>query len=32
MEHADDRAISEWAKLNGFTIVSKDADFYQSST
>jgi predicted nuclease of predicted toxin-antitoxin system len=26
---ADDRAVWDWAKQNGFTIVSKDTDFHQ---
>ena len=28
LEHTDDIIISEWAKQHGFTIVSKDTDFY----
>jgi len=27
----DDASISEWAKQRGFTVVSKDTDFYQRS-
>ena len=27
----DDGSISEWAKQRGFTVVSKDTDFYQRS-
>lgn len=29
LKAADDRIVWEWAKQNGFTIVSKDIDFYQ---
>ena len=29
--HTDDMITSEWAKQHGFTIVSKDTDFYQRS-
>jgi predicted nuclease of predicted toxin-antitoxin system len=28
LKHKDDGIISEWAKQHGFTIVSKDTDFY----
>ena len=28
---ADDAAIADWATLHGFSIVSKDTDFYQRS-
>lgn len=31
LERADDGAIAQWAEQNGFTIVSKDTDFYQRS-
>ncbi len=31
LAHADDRIISEWAKQHGFSIVSKDTDFYYRS-
>jgi len=31
LEHTDDGVISEWARARGFTIVSKDTDFYQRS-
>jgi predicted nuclease of predicted toxin-antitoxin system len=31
MEHADDRAIWQYAKTNDFVIVTKDADFYELS-
>ena len=31
LKHTDDSVISEWAKQRGFTIVSKDTDFYQRS-
>lgn len=31
MENADDRAIWQYAKDNGFVIVTKDADFYELS-
>jgi len=31
LNHTDDSIISEWAKENGFTIVSKDTDFYHRS-
>ena len=29
MEHADDTAIWRFARENGFTIVTKDSDFYE---
>jgi predicted nuclease of predicted toxin-antitoxin system len=29
--HADDGVIADWAKQRDFTIVSKDAGFYQTS-
>ena len=29
LKKADDRAIWDWAQQHGFTIVSKDTDFYQ---
>jgi predicted nuclease of predicted toxin-antitoxin system len=29
LREADDRVVWEWAKQNGFTITSKDADFHQ---
>jgi predicted nuclease of predicted toxin-antitoxin system len=29
LKEADDSAVWEWAKQHGFTIVSKDTDFYQ---
>ena len=29
LERTDDGVISAWAKQHGFTIVSKDTDFYQ---
>ena len=29
LKEADDSIVWEWAKQNGFTIVSKDTDFYQ---
>jgi predicted nuclease of predicted toxin-antitoxin system len=29
LREADDRVVWEWAKQNGFTITSKDTDFYQ---
>jgi predicted nuclease of predicted toxin-antitoxin system len=31
LERGDDSVIAEWAKQEGFTIVSKDTDFYQRS-
>jgi predicted nuclease of predicted toxin-antitoxin system len=31
MEHADDIAIWHFARENGFTIVTKDSDFYERS-
>jgi predicted nuclease of predicted toxin-antitoxin system len=31
LRHSDDTAIWWWAKQHGFTIVSKDTDFYQRS-
>jgi predicted nuclease of predicted toxin-antitoxin system len=31
MEQTDDRLIWEYAKQNGFIIISKDTDFYQRS-
>jgi predicted nuclease of predicted toxin-antitoxin system len=31
LTHADDALIAGWAKQRGFTIVSKDAGFYQTS-
>ena len=31
LEQADDATVWEWAKERGFTIVSKDTDFYQRS-
>ena len=31
LEQAEDSVVSEWAKQHGFTIVSKDTDFYQRS-
>jgi predicted nuclease of predicted toxin-antitoxin system len=31
LRDADDDAVWEYAKLNGFTIVSKDSDFQQRS-
>ncbi|MDQ3651440.1 MAG: DUF5615 family PIN-like protein [Acidobacteriota bacterium] len=31
LREADDQVIWEYAKLNGFTIVSKDTDFQQRS-
>jgi predicted nuclease of predicted toxin-antitoxin system len=31
MEHADDLAIWRFARENGFTIVTKDSDFYERS-
>jgi predicted nuclease of predicted toxin-antitoxin system len=29
LREADDAVVWEWAKQNGFTIVSKDTDFHQ---
>jgi predicted nuclease of predicted toxin-antitoxin system len=29
LKEADDRAVWEWAKQHGFTILSKDTDFHQ---
>ena len=29
LREADDAAVWEWVKRNGFTIVSKDTDFHQ---
>jgi predicted nuclease of predicted toxin-antitoxin system len=29
LKEADDRIVWDWAKAHGFTIVSKDTDFYQ---
>jgi predicted nuclease of predicted toxin-antitoxin system len=29
--HANDAAIADWARAQGFSIVSKDTDFYQRS-
>ena len=29
LKQADDSAVWKWAKQQGFTIVSKDTDFYQ---
>lgn len=29
LARADDSVIADWAKQRGFTIVSKDTDFYQ---
>jgi len=31
MEHADDSMIWTFARENGFTIVTKDSDFYERS-
>ena len=31
MEHADDTVIWEFARENGFAIVTKDSDFYERS-
>lgn len=31
LTQADDSVIAEWAKREGFAIVSKDTDFYQRS-
>jgi predicted nuclease of predicted toxin-antitoxin system len=31
LEHADDRAIWEYAKANGYVIVTRDADFEELS-
>ena len=31
LSRADDRAVWEYAKQHGFTLVSKDADFHQMS-
>ncbi len=31
LERADDDVIGEWAKENGYVIISKDTDFYQRS-
>ena len=31
MEHADDAVIWSFARENGFTIVTKDSDFYERS-
>lgn len=31
MEHADDSALWQFARENGFTIVTKDSDFYERS-
>ena len=31
LTQADDRVIADWANQRGFTIVSKDAGFYQTS-
>jgi predicted nuclease of predicted toxin-antitoxin system len=31
LKQADDSTVSAWAKQHGFTIVSKDTDFYQRS-
>ncbi|MEQ1666776.1 MAG: DUF5615 family PIN-like protein, partial [Bdellovibrionales bacterium] len=31
LEHADDREIWHYAKINDFVIVTKDADFYELS-
>ena len=31
LERAEDGAIAHWAERHGFTIVSKDTDFYQRS-
>ena len=31
LAHTDDRTISEWGKQHGFTLVSKDTDFYHRS-
>lgn len=31
LKEAEDRVIWDWAKQHGFTIVSKDTDFYQRS-
>ena len=29
LKEADDRVVWDWAKQHGFTIASKDTDFYQ---
>jgi predicted nuclease of predicted toxin-antitoxin system len=31
MSRADDAAVWDYAKANGFTLVSKDSDFHQMS-
>ncbi|MBV8227053.1 MAG: DUF5615 family PIN-like protein [Verrucomicrobia bacterium] len=31
LREADDRAVWEWAKQHGFTILSKDTDFHQTA-
>ena len=31
LQHADDSLVWEWARQHGFTLVSKDTDFYQRS-
>ena len=31
MEHADDSVIWSFARENGFTVVTKDSDFYERS-
>lgn len=31
LTNADDRVIADWARQRGFTIVSKDTGFYQTS-
>ena len=31
MEHADDAVIWHFARKNGFSIVTKDSDFYERS-
>lgn len=31
LTESDDATVADWAKRHGFTIVSKDTDFYQRS-